>query len=279
MTEQVTIEKNGVYSAPAATAHLPAQDAQRQRAIRTVQITHWVLEHWIILFSVAFGVMMILPFFAPLFMSLGWEGPARLIYSMYSVLCHQMAQRSFFLFGQQQPLSMYNINQLPLTVSSTNSPVDMETLRAFIGNATLGWKVAWSDRMVYMYVAFWVSGMAYGILRRQYSIRPLSLLGFVLFLMPMGIDGGTHFLSDLTGGLNGGFRYDNQWLAALTGNLMPSSFYVGDSFGTFNSWVRLFTGLCFGIGVAWFMFPRIDEAMRDVATELREKLVAAGQKV
>ncbi len=278
MTEQVTIDKNVVYSAPAVPARTPVTDAQRERAIRTVQITRWVLGHWIILFSIAFGAMMLAPFLAPLFMSLGWDGPARLIYSMYSVLCHQMAQRSFFLFGQQQSFTMYTINQLPLTVSSTNGPVDMETLRAFVGNATLGWKVAWSDRMVYMYVAFWVSGMAYGILRRNYSIRPLSLLGFVLFLAPMGLDGITHFLSDITAGLNGGFRYDNQWLATLTGHLLPSSFYIGDALGSFNSWMRLFTGLCFGIGVAWFMFPRIDEAMRDTAELLREKLVTVGQQ-
>lgn len=277
MTEQATIDKNAVYSAPALPAGTPLTDTQRQRAIRMVQMTRWVLEHWIILFSVAFGALMVAPFLAPLFMSLGWDTPARLIYSMYSVLCHQMAQRSFFLFGQQQPFTMYTINQLPLTVSSTNSPVDMATLRAFIGNASLGWKVAWSDRMVYMYVAFWVSGMAYGILRRNYRIRPLSLLGFVLFLAPMGLDGTTHFLSDITSGLNSGFRYDNQWLATLTGHLLPNTFYIGDSFGSFNSWMRLFTGLCFGIGVAWFMFPRIDEAMRETAALLREKLVTARQ--
>jgi hypothetical protein len=61
--------------------------------------------------------------------------------------------------------------------------------------------------------------------------------------------------------------------------LLPSSFYVGDALGSFNSWMRLFTGLCFGIGVAWFMFPRIDEAMRETVALLREKLAAAGQGI
>jgi hypothetical protein len=40
-----------------------------------------------------------LPFLAPVFMKLGLEGIGRAIYLIYWPLCHQMAQRSFFLFG------------------------------------------------------------------------------------------------------------------------------------------------------------------------------------
>ncbi len=259
------------------TTEIPyvAEDARRRRAIRMVKGTRWFTEHWIIIFSTAFGLMMLAPFLAPLFMSLGWSGPANTIYGMYSLLCHQMAQRSFFLFGQQQPIAMYNLTQLPLGFSGSQ-PADMETLRGFIGNATLGWKVAWSDRMVYMYVATWIGGMTYALLPRRREIRPLSIIGFGLFLLPMALDGGTHFLSDIAGGLGGGFRYDNAWLAGLTGHLLPQSFYVGDAFGSFNSWLRLISGICFGIGVVWFMYPRIDQAMRETADVLRAKLIAAG---
>ena len=42
-----------------------------------------------------------LPFAAPTLMKLGAEVPARVIYTMYSPLCHQFAFRSFFLFGEQ----------------------------------------------------------------------------------------------------------------------------------------------------------------------------------
>lgn len=275
MTEPTTTKV--VRRALEATAEKTRAAEQRnRRAVRFLQLSRWLFEHWIIVFSTAFGVLMFAPFIAPLFMNLGWVTPARLIYSFYSVLCHQMAQRSFFLFGPQQSVAMYNTNQLPLTVGGTNTPVDMETLREFLGNAALGWKVAWSDRMVYMYNAFWISGMAFGVLRRRYPIRALSLFGFVLFLVPMAIDGTTHFLSDLTSGLSAGFRYDNQWLATLTGHVLPQWFYVGDAFGSFNSWMRLFTGLCFGIGVAWFMFPRIDDAIQDAISVVHEKLAAAG---
>jgi len=256
-----------------------AEVAQRHRAIRVVNGTIWFTNHWLMLFSIGFGALMIAPFLAPIFLSLGWNEPARAIYSFYSLLCHQMAQRSFFLFGQGHPIAMYNLNALPIGTSGgtvSSEAIDMDSLRAFIGNATLGWKVAWSDRMVYMYVATWVGGIAYALLPRRKEVHSLSVIGFGLFLLPMAIDGFAHFLSDLQGGLSGGFRYTNDWLAQLTHHALPQWFYVGDAFGSFNSVIRLISGICFGIGVVWFMFPRIDQAMRETRAQLHAKLVAAG---
>lgn len=107
----------------------------------------WLVDHWVLTFLVFFGGFVTLPFFAPIFMHIGCEGPAQLIYAVYSTQCHQMAQRSFVLFG---PQPMYNIAQLPVPMIG-NVAADMLALRAFVGNTDLGWKVAWSDRMVYMY--------------------------------------------------------------------------------------------------------------------------------
>jgi hypothetical protein len=86
----------------------------------------------------------------------------------------------------------------------------------------------------------------------------------------MGIDGTTHFLSDITG-IGQGFRYTNAWLAALTNNAFPSSFYIGDALGSFNSWMRLLTGVFFGIGVVWFGFPYLDLALSEQARILSAK--------
>jgi len=41
----------------------------------------------------------------------------------------------------------------------------------------------------------------------------------------------------------------------LTGNTFPATFYVGDALGSFNSWMRLITGILFALGVVWFIFP------------------------
>ena len=54
-----------------------------------------------------------------------------------------------------------------------------------------------------------------------------------------------HFISDLVG-IGLGFRDSNAWLAVLTGNIFPAAFYAGDALGSFNSWMRLITGILFG---------------------------------
>src|SRR5579862_4497034 len=166
--------------------------SNRQKTKKAVRQFVWILDHWVLIFSVLYGIVMVVPFLAPVFMRLGWVGPAQTIYFIYSFLCHQMAQRCFFLFGVQP---MYNAAQLPLTLTGSMD-TDMLSLRAFTGNASLGWKVAWSDRMVYMYGAMWLGGMLYGFLRQRRPIRPLSIIGFVMLLVPMAVDGGTHWLSD-----------------------------------------------------------------------------------
>jgi hypothetical protein len=50
-------------------------------------------------------------------------------------------------------------------------------------------------------------------------------------------------------------RDSNLWLAALTFNAFPATFYAGDALGSFNSWIRLITGSLFALGVVWFIFP------------------------
>lgn len=73
----------------------------------------------------------------------------------------------------------------------------------------------------------------------------------------MAIDGGSHYISDIIGGIGGGFRDSNLWLAALTGNAFTATFYAGDALGSFNSVMRLITGILFGLGIVWFFFPRL----------------------
>jgi len=248
---------------------------QQHKVIRLWQLLLWILEHWVFIFLILFGVMNILPFAAPVFMRLGWTEPAQWIYTLYSPLCHQMAQRSIFLFGQQ---SMLDLSDLPLSLTG-NTVADMSVLRSFIGNPVLGWKVAWSDRMIYMYGAILIAGMIFGVLRHRHLIKPLRLSLFMLLLAPLMIDGVTHMMSDISSGLAEGFRYQNQWLANLTENILPTWFYIGDQLGSFNSWMRLITGLLFGIGCVWFAFPYLDHAIARSAAQLRTKLAYVQEPV
>jgi hypothetical protein len=67
-------------------------------------------------------------------------------------------------------------------------------------------------------------------------------------------------VSDIVGGISGGFRDSNQWLAALTGNAFPATFYAGDALGSFNSWMRLITGILFALGFVWLIFPYLQRS-------------------
>src|SRR5260221_5569676 len=117
-----------------------------------------------------------------------------------------------------------------------------------MGNWQMGWKVAWSDRMVSMYTSILIAGLLFDLVRKR--LRPLPIWAFGLLCLPMALDGGSHLISDLAG-IGNGFRDSNAWLAALTGDLFPSWFYAGDTLGSFNSSMRLITGVLFGIGIVW----------------------------
>jgi len=209
------------------------------------------IPRWFTIFGIIMGVVVALPFLAPIFMAIGWSGIGKAIYFIYSFLCHQLPERSYFLFGSKLT---YSLPEIQAAWQNTTSPL---ILRQFIGNPEMGWKVAWSDRMVSMYTATWIIGILWWPFRRR--LKPLPWWGLALFLLPMAVDGSSHFLSDLAG-IGEGFRDSNAWLALLTNNTLPIGFYVGDAWGSFNSLMRLLTGMLFGIGIIWFSFPYLDLA-------------------
>lgn len=237
------------------------------KAITLNRVTFKISKYWYFVFIFLLGLWVTLPWLAPLFMRLGWEGPAEVIYRLYSFQCHQLPQRSFFLFGQQ---TMYSMPYIQTIVGNTFDPL---TLRQFLGNAEMGYKVAWSDRMVSAYTSIPLTALIWWPFRRR--IRPLSLLGFGLLALPMLIDGSTHFISDLAG-VDQGFRYANSWLAGLTNNSLSASFYVGNTLGSFNSWIRLITGTLFGIGLVLTTFPILENTFRDISHVIKVKFARAG---
>jgi uncharacterized membrane protein len=228
---------------------------------------YWLSQHW---FATTVSLLLVwvgLPWLAPVMMKLGWEGPANFIYSLYSFQCHQLPQRSFFLFGSK---SMYSIEEIQAVWPGGTEPL---ALRQFIGSPAFGYKVAWSDRMVSAYSSIPLAALVWWPFRRR--IRPLGLLGAALLALPMFVDGSTHMLSDL-GGLGQGFRYTNDWLATITAQRLPAWFYAGNQLGSFNSWMRLVTGSLFGIGLVWFALPQIGQSSAGQARQLEAKFERAG---
>lgn len=172
-------------------------------------------------------------------MHIGWTGAGKAIYFIYSFFCHQLPARSFFLFGEK---TMYSLSEILVAWQITANPM---LLRQFIGNETMSWKIAWSDRMISSYTGIWLFALLWFPLRR--TIKPLVLWGFALLLLPIIMDGGTHAISDLAG-IGSGFRDTNMWLAALTHYSLPTTFYAGGAPGSFNSIMRFISGVLAGLG-------------------------------
>ncbi len=223
----------------AAVAH-SARSNNRQSLIP------WLTHSWVGIFLLVYGLWVFMPLLAPVFMNLGWMGAGRAIYFFYSLFCHQLPERSFFFFG---PKLMYPLGEIQAAWKDTLNPF---ILRQFIGNESMGWKVAWSDRMISFYTSIWLFTVIWLPLRRK--AKPLSWWVFALLLLPIALDGGTHAISDLAG-MGRGFRDSNAWLASLTQNALPAWFYAGDALGSFNSWMRLLTGVVAGFSIAWLVFP------------------------
>lgn len=216
----------------------------------------WMSRNTFLMLLVFFTMLVVLPWFAPLFMKWGWNTAGHVIYRIYSFICHQLPQRSFFLFG---PQISYSLEQLQEVGVNT---FDMLELRSFIGTPAMGYKVAWSDRMVSLYSSLPLAGLMFKALRKRTPRLPLW--GLVLLALPMVVDGTSHLISDMAG-IGQGFRAANSWLVSLTGGIFSDSFYAGAATGSFNSWMRLITGALFGIGLVWFSFPLLDAGPADSA--------------
>ena len=161
----------------------------------------WIARHWLLLLNVAWAVYVLTPFMAPIFMQLGWYAPARLIYAIYSVFCHQLPDHSYFLYGPDAaPLGP------ALATAGLPQGLDLFTQRKFIGNDLIGYKVALCQRDVAIYGSVLAAGLLYGLVRDR--VRPLSLKVYAILLIPIAVDGLTQMF---------GLRESNWWLRSVTG--------------------------------------------------------------
>jgi uncharacterized membrane protein len=239
-------------------------------------------RHWLLLANIMLGLWVSLPWLAPPLMAAGFTGGARPIYALYSLQCHQLPQRSYFLFG---PQLMYSLSDIQAAWLHTG----YADLRHFVGTPVMGYKVAWSDRMVALYTPLFVGGLLFALARWRHGgshaggalsagsghrapstpWRPLAVRWWLAALVPLFVDGFTHLISDASGL---GFRDTNAWLATLTGNALAPTFYAGDALSSFNWWLRLLTGLLAGFASVWLVYPHLDTAFADLRRSLGIKL-------
>ena len=230
----------------------------RQLEVRGAeQGTLWLTRHWLLLLNLAMGTFVAGTLLAPVLMRLGLDGPARLVYGLYSSVCHQLPERSYFLFG---PSGVDTYSRAQVIAWGA----DPAYLRGFVGNAQVGFKLGIAERDIAIYVTFFLAGLGYALVRRR--VRWLSWRVFLLLILPMALDGGSHVVSEIT---RLGFRESNAWLATLTGHVFSQAFYAGTTLGSFNWLMRTLTGALFGVACVWFAYPYLQQAFARSVTPAR----------
>lgn len=206
-------------------------------------------RHWLAIFNVLMLLYVGLPFVAPVFMKLGWIFPAQVIYQAYSPLCHQFGFRSWYLFGQQAYYEAPQFQQL--TGIDPYGLAARFAAKEFVGNATLGYKVAYCERDVAIYGGIFMAGLVFGILR-QFKIK-VSPMHWVLYgllgLGPIGLDGFSQLFSQ------------------PPFNLIP----LRES----TPFLRTLTGGLFGVMNVWLAYPYLEESFNEIKNDLALKLERA----
>ncbi len=222
----------------------------------------WLSHHYVGLFVSFLALFIGVSILAPVFLKAGWVTPAKVIYTIYSPLCHQLSFRSWFLFGEQAyyPRGLAGIPgiktfeevfRMPANVDENTDNFIMYS-RYYEGDEVIGYKTALCQRDLAIYASFMLFGIIFAA--RQRKIKPVSWwIWLLLGVIPMAIDGVSQ-LPSLMAGLPG-------WLP------------LRESTPIF----RTITGFLFGFTSAWYLFPFMEDSMQETRAILSTKKAVAAQ--
>lgn len=233
------------------------QKIQKGKKItRSDRYAYWLSQHYMFLINAFLFLYVGLPFLAPVFMKTGVILPAKAIYSVYSISCHELAFRSWFLFGEQvyYPRALAGIpDVLTYEQISGENTIDVLKAREFVGNDAVGYKVALCERDVAIWGTMLIFGLLFSVTKNR--IKPIRWYVWLFVgLVPIGLDGGSQ-------------------LPALM-NHVPSWLFIRES----TPLLRTITGMLFGLTTAWYLFPLIEMSMRETREILFRKISIHGQK-
>lgn len=226
------------------------------------KISYWLSRHYMAVISLVLAVYIGLPFLAPVLAKIGAEAPARVIYAVYSPLCHQLPYRSWFLFGEQPyyPRALASINgvgtyedffgQNSTQVTTVRKFTGMEEVGAGVGR--LGYKVALCERDVAIYLALLFFGLVFWATGKRIKTLPWYLW-IAIGIIPIGLDGVSQLPSLIT--------------------FLPDWLIIRES----TPILRTITGALFGLSTAWYLYPMIEESMRETRNLLAGKRIIVPQ--
>ncbi len=221
--------------------------------------TSWLSNHYTLLFNLILAVYIGIPFLAPVFMKVGFTGPARIIYTVYRPLCHQLAYRSWFLFGEQPayPRAQAQVGGLLTYEQATGlSPYDTAQASGFIGNQAMGFKVAICERDVAIYASLLLFGLVFAATGRRLKSLPWYIW-IIVGIIPIAVDGASQLPALL--------QTQWQWL---------SWFPARES----TPLLRTITGFLFGFSTGWFGYPYAEESMRETRLIMARKMAVVKEE-
>jgi uncharacterized membrane protein len=224
----------------------PVGEREKRIVVLADRAVFWLTRHWLATFNALALVYVGLPFLAPTLMLLGAGWPAGVLYTIYKPLCHQLPQRSWFLFGPQMA---YSLSELLHVVGA--DALGGQWSGAFVGNATIGYKVALCQRDVAIYGAILLGGLLYGLLRSRWRVPAMPLWAYIAFgVLPMLIDGGY------------------QWLTYLAIAIWPQA-----PIRTHETTplLRTITGALFGMATVWLAYPHVQATMDEFQQTLKQR--------
>jgi len=218
-----------------------------QEISRADRVMDWVSRHYLALLNLMMLLYFGLPILAPVLMNAGLKAPAAIIYTIYKPLCHQFGFRSFYLFGEQAyyPLAEAGIPGVKTFeqasgITNVHDPLSYARVEArnFIGNKTVGYKMALCERDMGIYASIFLFGLIYAATGRR--LRPLHwLLWMLVGIAPIGLDGFSQLFSQM----------EWSWLVSVLPYRESTPF------------LRVLTGGLFGFATAWFAYPNLEESM------------------
>ena len=167
------------------------------------RFANWIVHHLLAILNILFLIYVGLPFLAPVLMEAGAETPAKVIYTIYRPACHQLPERSFFLFGESP---VYSREDLPANGVADSDNVFVR--RNYIGDPEHGYKVAICERDVAIYGSMFLMGLIFALMRGH--LPRLKAKWLLVFALPMILDGGTQLV---------GLRSSSWQLRLITGAL------------------------------------------------------------
>ena len=218
---------------------------------RADSVWSWFSKHYMVLFNLAVTIYLGLAFLAPVLMKAKLELPATLLYKAYSLVCHQLGYRSFYLFGEQAfypraaagVAGVLTYNQAT-GIGEGNSANELISARAYVGNEQLGYKVALCERDVAIYGGILLFGLLFSLTGLRLPPIPWYIW-LLIGIVPIGLDGFSQLFSQ-----------------------PPISFLP---YRESTPTLRVLTGFLFGFTTAWFGYPVVEESMREMRKSYQDK--------